>query len=288
MGAGTVVARANMVEEAGKVKPILRWAGGKRRLVPHLAKLLPERWKTYAEPMAGSAALFFHLTPRKAVLADTNPELINFYRVLRDNAPNLIRRLTSLTASKKRYYKMRKRRAKSPLERAVRFAYLNRLCWNGVHRVNRNGDFNVPMGSRRPKQLWKASNLFDAAKPLQHAKLVNADFGVTLRKLRKGDFAFIDPPYPRGASERCWFNRYSKDLFTLEDHQRLGRVVKELDKKGIMVMILLGSSPEIMTYYPSSFERRDLHFKSLISSIPSSRRVVREVVLTNYINRFEH
>jgi DNA adenine methylase len=272
-----------VLEEVGKASPVLRWAGGKRRLVPHLVKLLPTEWNTYAEPMAGSAALFFYLAPEKAVLADVNPELINFYRVLRNDTRSLIRRLTSLKASKDLYYKMRRRKAKSALERAVRFAYLNRLCWNGLHRVNREGNFNVPMGSRLPRELWERSALLEAARLLKHARLVHADFGVTLRGLGKRDFAFIDPPYPRGASDGYWFNRYSKNVFTLEDHRRLGRSAEALHRRGALMMILLASDAQIMSCYPSLFKRRDfLESKSLISGRPSSRGTVREVVLTNY------
>jgi len=270
-----------VLEGIGEANPILRWAGGKRRLVPYLAKMLPPRWNTYVEPMAGSAALFFYLAPKKAVLADINPELMNFYHVLSNNTVSLIEKLTSLRASRACYYEMRSRKPRSALGRATRFAYLNRLCWNGLHRVNQKGHFNVPMGDRLPKRLWNVSELQNAARLLRNATLVSADFKETLSRLGKRDFAFIDPPYPRGAKDQ-WFNRYCKYFFTLEDHQRLGEVAEELDRKGTLAMILLAFHPRILDCYPSSFKRRNVRSKSLISGKPSSRRVIREVILTNY------
>jgi DNA adenine methylase len=266
----------------GEAKPILRWAGGKRRLVHDLTALLPARWGTYVEPMAGSAALFFHLAPRKAVLADVNPDLMDFYKMLRDNTSTLVERLTSLRASKALYYKMRESTPTSRLERAVRFAYLNRLCWNGLHRVNRRGDFNVPIGDRRPKKLWDPRQLSHAGKLLRNAKLVSADFEQTLSMLKKGDLTFIDPPYPRGALENAWFNRYSSDFFSLEEHRRLGKVVRSLDDRGIFLMLLVASYAPILKCYPSNFVPTTFSSKSLISGKSSSRRTSEEVVLRNY------
>jgi len=262
-------------------RPILRWAGGKRRLVPRLMKLLPSHWDYYVEPMAGSAALFFLLAPPKAILADINSELMNFYGALRNDTDRLVTRLSSLRASKALYDSMRNGKPTSGLERAVRFAYLNRLCWNGLHRVNRNGFFNVPIGDRLPKRLWSAEGLSQAARLLQNARLLNDDFERTLRGIKRGSFVFIDPPYPRGA-RKGWFNRYSKDFFLFEDHQRLGRLTETLDERGISLMMIVGANPELLRCYSSSFVRTRLRSKSLISSKPSSRFSVEEVVLTNY------
>ena len=271
------------MEEIAKARPVLRWAGGKRRLVPRLVKLLPARSGNYFEPMAGSAALFFYIAPRRAVVADTNPELMNFYRVLRNSPLPLTRRLAALHASRTLYYKMRERKPRSRLGRAVRFAYLNRLCWNGLHRVNREGDFNVPIGDRRPEKLWSSTDLLQAAKLLRNAKLLRADFESTMRRLKRGDFVFLDPPYPRGAREGSWFNRYCRDLFSLDDHRRLGKLATKLDKRGVLLMILVASEPEILRYYPRYFRRTELRSKSLISGKTSSRRTIGEVVLTNYV-----
>jgi len=231
--------------------------------------------------MAGGAALFFYLAPPKAILADINPDLINFYMVLKNNTSSLVERLESLRASKALYYGMRKRTPGSRLERAVRFAYLNRLCWNGLHRVNHKGDFNVPIGDRLPKKLWNPALLYRAAKLLQNAKLLKADFETTLLGLNRKDFSFIDPPYPRGAQEGLGFNRYTSDFFSFEDHRRLGRVLKTLDRRGVSLMVTVAPCQEILELYPE-FRRTRLRSKSLISCESTSRRIADEIVLTNY------
>jgi DNA adenine methylase len=264
------------------VNPILRWAGGKRRLVRKLEMLLPTDWNNYLEPMVGSGALFFHLAPEKAILADLNPDLMNFYGVLRDDPSDLVGRLKNLRASRESYYHMRDMKPRSKLERAIRFAYLNRLCWNGLYRVNKGGKFNVPMGDRLPETLWNTKELYRAAKILASADLITGDFKLTLRKAKRGDFVFVDPPYPRGAPVSTSFNRYCSDSFSPADHKRLGRAVRSLDKRGVATMILLASSKDILPCYPTSFHHRRLRSKSLISCNASSRRLVDEIVLTNY------
>jgi DNA adenine methylase len=231
--------------------------------------------------MAGGAALFFYLAPPKAVLADINSHLMNFYRALRDDTSLLIEKLESLSASRRTYYSMRKRRPTSRLDEAVRFAYLNRLCWNGLHRVNQEGDFNVPMGDRLPTDLWDPDSLRRAAKLLHKAELLTADFETGLAFLSKNDFAFVDPPYPRGASKGLGFNRYTSDFFSIEDHKRLGATLRTLDRRGVFLMITLGCHPEILKLYPR-FNRTRLRSKSLISCESGSRGLADEVVLTNY------
>jgi DNA adenine methylase len=242
---------------------------------------MPTDWSNYWEPMVGSGALFFHVAPKKAILADLNPDLMNFYRVLRDDTSELVDRLKNLRASRKLYYHMRDTRPRSRLDRAVRFAYLNRLCWNGLYRVNKEGKFNVPIGDRLPRTLWSTRELRAAAKTLALAELATGDFRSTLRKAKRGDFVFLDPPYPRGAPVKTGFNRYCSDFFSLADHKRLGRTVRSLDKRGVAMMILLGSSKSILSCYPK-FDRKRVRSKSLISRNPSSRRLVDEIVLTNY------
>jgi len=271
-----------VASEMRSVRPVLRWAGGKRRIVHTLEAIMPSDWNYYIEPMVGSGALFFHVAPKKAILGDLNPELINFYTVLRDNTHALISRLKGLRASKALYYNMRNSRPRSRLDRAIRFAYLNRLCWNGLYRVNRRGQFNVPIGDRLPEKLWDMDDFRNGAEILAHARLVRADSVTTLRKAKSEDFVFIDPPYPRGAPLGADFNRYCSDFFSLKDHERLGRTVRSLDTTGASIMVLLASSKDILSCYPASFTRKRLRSKSLISCNSSSRRLVDEVVLTNY------
>ncbi len=172
-------------------RPVLRWAGGKHGMAPILASLLPNTWGTYLEPMAGGAALFFFVQPPRAVLSDVNGELMNFYSVLRDQFPVLRRRLMKLSASEGAYYAFRESTPRGSIQRAVRFAYLNRLAWNGLYRVNRAGKFNVPIGDRLPEDMWSMTDLERASTTLMAAKLKTGDFRTITEYTMKGDFVFL-------------------------------------------------------------------------------------------------
>src|SRR5215210_289112 len=266
-------------------RPILRWAGGKTLIIGSITGLLPAKWDTFIEPMVGGGALFFHLRPEKAILADSNSELINFYRVLRFRCAELKTRLLSLAASRDLYYELRDAAPKGDLQRAVRFAYLNRLSWNGLYRVNRSGRFNVPIGDRLPQAMWRANDIDRANESLRNARLLTADFGKTARLAKEGDFVFFDPPYPRGAKADLGFNRYSADFFELSHHRRLSRLVDSLSDRGIKVMLTIAYDQQLEAIYPQHMRRHVAHSKSLISCNGSDRGEVKELVLTNYSTR---
>jgi len=181
--------------------------------------------------------LFFWIAPANCILSDINPELINFYQVLKDSSETLIPTLLRLRASKRLYYRLRSSKPSDPVSRAVRFAYLNRLCWNGLYRVNRLGQFNVPMGDRLPGQLWRRADLEQAAQALRRSKLLVGDFIETLKLSQQGDFVFLDPPYPRGSTEArdtrepLGFSRYSSTNFSVLDHERLGQAMRDLNTR---------------------------------------------------------
>jgi len=264
------------------VRPVLRWAGGKSKLLPKIIPLLPDQWRTYHELMVGGGALFFSLKPTKSNLSDINADLINYYTVLRDDAESLFTRLAKLKASKEQYYSMRSTTPSTALDKAIRFAYLNRLCWNGLYRVNQSGEFNVPFGSRVPKQMWNENQLIGASKDLQQATLHCADFERSLHHIKKGDFVFIDPPYPRGSSSGSGFNRFSPSRFDLADHERLSDFANELTNRGAKVMIVLAGLERIQSIYPISYSKTFIFQRSPLSCHGSTRRKVREVVLRNY------
>lgn len=264
------------------VRHVLRWAGSKSHALPHLVRLLPQRFGAYIEPMVGGGALFFALSPEQAILGDTNRDLINFYSALKRTPNDLKKRLLGLTASKRQYYARRNETPRGNAARAVRFAYLNRLAWNGLYRVNRTGQFNVPIGDRRPAILWNERDLDRAANSLQRARLVVGDFGVTLRKAQERDFVFLDPPYPRGARDEIGFNRYSADFFSLADHKRLARWVERLTSRGVYVMLTIAARSRLRAVYPVSLFQATLTTSALIAGDGSRRRRVRELILRNY------
>lgn len=264
------------------IRPPIRWVGGKFRIVRYLLKLLPANFSSLIEPMAGSAAFFFALQPEKGILLDINEELINYYKVLRAKSALLISRLMSLKASKHLYYEMRSANPSDELERAVRFAYLNRLCWNGVYRVNKNGFFNVPIGSRLPKKLWDKCHLRKCARLLQRAELYKGDFEETLRYCRKADLVFIDPPYPKGSKSGLGFNRYSSIRFSMEDHYRLANSINNLVDKNVYVMVALSNDEELISIYPSELNKTVVKSSSLISCNGQTRGRTSEIILRNY------
>jgi DNA adenine methylase len=264
------------------LRPVLRWAGGKSHLASKLLPLLPSKWARYIEPMVGGGALFFLLRPPSAILSDINYDLVNFYKVLKRQPNRLIRALSNLRASRNEYYRLRTLKPRSAIQRAIRFAYLNRLCWNGLYRVNRNGEFNVPIGDRFPRTLWKKSELELASRTLRSASLAAADFEQILDLAVAGDLVFLDPPYPRGASDSAGFTRYSPTQFSLADHQRLAGIVSHLSRRRVKVMLTIGESLLLLKVYPADMHRTVFTTNALISCRGGSRREVQEVVLRNY------
>jgi len=270
------------VRSGEPVRPIVRWAGGKSVMVETLAKLLPQTWNRYIEPMSGGAAFFFYIQPATAILADVNSDLVAFYSVLRESPRELIRRLRLLKATREQYYVFRASRPRGRIQRAVRFAYLNRLAWNGLYRVNRSGEFNVPIGDRLPPVMWNEADLLKASELLNSAHLVAADFRITARQARADDFVFFDPPYPRGSRERIGFNRYASNFFTLADHRDLGTLIDEMTKRSVKVMLTLANAGHLDGIYPRSMRRTRIRSKALIACNGSDRRHVTELILTNY------
>lgn len=264
-------------------KPVLRWAGGKSHLLPRLLRSLPTGWKRLVEPMAGSAALYLAAAPHQGILADINDDLINFYRVLQDRSAVLIDRLRHQRASKRTYYRLRSLRPTDPLGRAERFAYLNRLCWNGIFRVNKRGDFNVPIGDRLPKRLWSVPALENVACALRGCQLNACDFEDTLERVKKGDLVFLDPPYPRGAQHELGFNRYSPVHFTWTDHERLGKCIEQIRSRDAMVLLTMADIPGLRSLYPDDLTVDVIESRSRISCNGDSRRKVREIIARNFL-----
>lgn len=232
--------------------------------------------------MIGGGALFFCLKPTVSFLSDTNEDLVNFYQTLAHIPDQIIPRMMRMRPSRQTYYALRAATPRTPVTRATRFAYLNRLCWNGLYRVNRQGRFNVPIGDRLPKKLWDKADLSAASAALTKAHLRAQDFEDAATHVRAGDFVYFDPPYPRGSKDLLGFNRYSRNVFTIDDHKRLARVAETLMERGAYIMISISGSGPLAFHYPKSLKRRFIVGQALISCSGSSRRTVRDVVLRNF------
>jgi DNA adenine methylase len=201
-------------------KPFLRWAGSKRKQLSRLASFWSGDHERYVEPFAGSACLFFELAPKAAVLGDSNKDLIEVYRVVRDAPERLYRRLCCIRRDLATYRRWRHLRPESldRETRALRFLYLNRNCFNGIYRTNMDGGFNVPMG-RRPGEYFSKDDLLHCAELLQRTTLIAGDFVKTLEQVRAGDFVYLDPPY--AVTSRRIFREYGKTTFDTADIPRL-------------------------------------------------------------------
>lgn len=200
-------------------KPFLRWAGSKRKQLARLSSFWSNSHTGYVEPFAGSACLFFAIAPSSAVLGDSNRELIEVYRVVRDAPERLYRRLCRIGRDLETYNRWRALRPQS-LDRdtrALRLLYLNRNCFNGIYRTNANGHFNVPMGSKLSEYASK-EDLLLCSKLLSNIRLVAGDFTKTLEHVKAGNFVYLDPPY--AVNSRRIFCEYGKSVFDTSDISR--------------------------------------------------------------------
>lgn len=260
------------------IKPFLKWAGGKTQLIPELAKLIPLQYNKYIEPFIGGGAFFFFLNPEKSIISDSNAELITTYKAVRDNVEAVIKLLSKYKNEETFFYKIRSLdTAKlTDIERAARLIYLNKTCFNGLYRVNKKGEFNVPFGKRDNNFLNKET-LRDASEFLQNTKILNSDYLKTLQKYAKpGDFIFLDPPYyPVGKFSD--FKRYTKEFFYHEDQVKLRDEFDRLVQLGCHVLLTNSDHPTILELY-KDYEIRIIETKRLISSNPETR-VGRDIIV---------
>lgn len=260
----------------------IRWAGSKRLMLPKLTDFVPKHFRTYYEPMVGSGALFFHLQAKPAILGDVNPELINFYRVLRSTPLVFLNLLHRLRPEHSVYRRVRAANPRTALKRAVRFYYLIRLSWNGLYRVNRQGRFNVPFSGRVPLQLLTRACAVTASRALRGTQLVVADFEDIILEARRGDFVYLDPPYPRGSAQGAGFARYTKEIFRDEDHMRLAARAAVLAEKGVHVLITEAARKELLCLFPRTFHLTMVRMPSLMAAKTADRRDAYEAILTSY------
>jgi DNA adenine methylase len=190
------------------MKTCIRWAGSKKALLPHLRRYCSEIKCRYIEPFCGSACLFFDVEPREAILGDINSELITTYRAIKLDTSNVIECLKRSHISESNYYALRNLDTSllSDVEIAARFLFLNRLCFNGIYRTNRQGRFNVPYAHPKSKVKFEWDAIFQMAELLDRASLRNEDFETVLQEAEKGDFVYLDPPY--AISKRRVFTEY--------------------------------------------------------------------------------
>jgi len=235
-----------------KPKPFVKWAGGKRQILKHLLFYAPKEFNRYFEPFVGGGALFFELSPKRAVISDLNAELINAYRVIKNQVEDLIESLKKHKNDEEYYYRIRslKPAELSPVERASRFIYLNKTCFNGLYRENSKGEFNVPFGKYKRPKICDEENLRAVSEFLNsvEVEILNADYRETCKLAEAGDFVYLDPPYIP-VSKTSGFTSYTGSGFGEEDHRKLAEVFKELSEKGCFVMLSNADHPLIRELY---------------------------------------
>lgn len=233
------------------VTPVLKWAGGKTQLLPEIIQRMPKTFNKYIEPFIGGGALFFRLNHSKSVIADSNPELINMYRVIAEKSDSLIKLLSEYKNEEEMFYKVRAKdwTECDDIEAAARMIYLNRTCFNGLYRLNKKGQFNTPFGRYKNPTICNEDKISAAAEVLRKAEIVCGDYLEVLRKYaKKGDFIFLDPPYVP-ISEYADFKRYTKEQFYESDQRDLAQEVHRLVELGCKVMLTNSNHPLVHELY---------------------------------------
>lgn len=268
-------------------KPFLKWAGGKGALFPKIEKYLPSDYekRRYVEPFVGGGAVFFRLRPKKAIINDSNPDLMNVYRVIRDNVEDLIKALKPKQKdvdSKEKYYEMRNKKPRTPVTKAMRIIYLNKTCFNGLYRVNSKGGFNVPFGDNKNPELFIEDNLKEVSNLLAGTRIEEGDYYNLLSLIKKNDFVYLDPPYDP-LSETSSFTSYTKEGFGFDRQEQLVEFCKKLDKKGTKFLLNNSSTDKLKTLYKDAgFHIGTEDAPRVISSKGDKRIPVPELFVTNY------
>ena len=234
-----------------QAKPILKWAGGKTQMLGDLIPKVPTSYGRYIEPFFGGGAMFFALQPENAVIADSNPELINMYRQVADHVDEVINYLKKYENTSEMFYDVRSLEwtALPKAEAAARTIFLNKTCFNGLYRVNKQGQFNVPFGKYKNPKICDEEGLRAASEVLKKAEILCGDYLLVLEHYAQpGDFVFLDPPY-LPISEYSDFKRYTKEQFYEEDHVELAKMVTTLHERGCYVILTNSNHPLVHELY---------------------------------------
>ena len=272
------------------ISPFVKWAGGKRQLLPQIKERMPEKYNNYFEPFVGGGAVLFELLPSSALINDINKALINAYRQI-CNVPeafiNAVNRLDTemWEDGKKYYYSLRERfndklmKSEYDVELAALFVFINKHCFNGLYRVNGKGLFNVPYNNNR-KASGDEKAILNVSKYLQGVTIIDGDFEEACQEAKKGDFVFIDSPYaPLNPTS---FESYTKEGFDIESHKRLANLYDELTDRGCFCMLTNHNTELINELYGNKGYTIDVvSVKRMINS-DASNRVGEEVIICNY------
>ena len=274
-----------------KLKPAIKWVGGKRQLIPKLMEYKPKKFNRYYEPFIGGGAFLFALQPTKFLINDLNSELINMYKVIKTSTEELLEILEEYQSknTKEFYLKIRaidrdpKRFSKlSNIERAARLIYMLKVDFNGLYRVNKKGQFNVPYGRYKNPKIADHDVLVEIQKFFNRTenKIICGDFERAVEDTEKGDFVYFDPPYVP-LTDTSDFTSYTSEGFGLEDQKRLRNVFYSLGEKGVKVMLSNSDTPITREIYKNA-NIHEVQATRAINSVAKKRGKVGELIITNY------
>ena len=263
-------------KDKGNTAPLLKWPGGKRALAKDIAALMPKTFNCYYEPFLGGGALFFALKPERSVLADNNSELMDCYMQVRDHPDTVIAHLSKLKNSETEYYAVRASRPTGEAARAARLIYLATLSFNGIHRVNLRGEFNVPYGHKTHLLACDPVKIYEASAVLALAQLRCGDFEQSVADAQPGDVVYLDPPYTV-AHGNNGFLKYNAKIFSWEDQRRLATLAAALHCRGCHVIVSNADHPSIEALY-RDFKTKKVTRASVIAASARHRRAVTECV----------
>lgn len=276
------------------VKPIMKWVGGKRELLPDLRKNIPSSFdketNTYYEPFIGGGALLFDILPHHGVINDSNEELINLYTVVKNDVDSLVREVSSYPYDKDFYYSIREldRREGFPdflsdIKRAARTLYLNKTCFNGLYRVNKKGQFNTPFGKYSNPTICKEDDLKDVSSYFNDndISIMSGDFAQCIKDAQEGDFVYLDPPYVP-LSKTSSFTSYTKEGFEDCDQKRIKSIIDDLSNNGVYVLMSNSSSSDVFDLYSSDYNVETVKVARKVNSKAHKRSKIDEFLIKNY------
>lgn len=268
-----------MAELLPQITPPLKWAGGKRWFIRNHLDLFPESYNTYFEPFFGGGAVLFSLRPEKAIVSDANRDLIRTYKAIQFDFEGVKSALHrhARNHSDAYFYKIRPNRPDDPVELAAWFLYLNRTCYNGLYRVNKKGQFNVPRGTKDTVLL--PSDDFDSvSKALTGCEIIYSDFEPIINRSSQGDFVFLDPPYTVKHNNNG-FIKYNENLFSWEDQIRLSKAIARAERRGVKLLISNADHHSVRALYEGIGEIFTLNRYSVIGGGAGYRSNTSEIVV---------
>lgn len=259
----------------------LRWAGGKRWLVPELKKIIKNiHFDVYHEPFLGGGSIYFNLLPKRAVLSDLNGELINAFIQVRDRIDTLFPLLMEYCNTQEEYYRVRQNVPVLDIERAARFIFLNQTSFNGLYRVNKEGDYNVPYGFRK-NILLSYEKLKKSSENLRNAEIIHCDFEETIKQIKENDLVFLDPPYTVSHNKNG-FIEYNQKIFKYKDQERLKGYIDEIDRKNAYYILTNAAHTAISDIFKGNDCKMIIVSRaSTIGGLNSKRGMVSEFIFTN-------